>query len=73
MAPNYKDDANTVGRIAPSVSFDDIAFMEEVDNVVAKIRDEGVIKKIFEDYKLNPALHMITNDQRLHTLNTRTE
>jgi len=73
MAVNYKDDANTVGRIAPSVSFEDIAFMEEVDNVVAKIRDEGVIKKIFEDYKLNPALHMITNDQRLHTLNTRTQ
>jgi len=73
MAVNYKDDANTVGRIAPSVTFENIAFMEEVDNVVAKMRDEGVIKKIFEDYKLNPALHMITNDQRIHTLNTRTQ
>lgn len=73
MAENYKDDANTVGRIAPAVTFEDIAFMEEVDNVVAKMREEGVVKKIFEDYKLDPALHMITNDQRLHTINTKTE
>jgi polar amino acid transport system substrate-binding protein len=73
LAENYKDDAATIGRIAPSVTFDNIAFMKEVDAVVAKMREEGVIKKIFEDYKLDPNLHMITNDKRTHDINTKTE
>ena len=73
MAENYKDDEATIGRIAPSVAFDDIAFMKEVDTVVAQLREEGFIEKVFEDYKLDPALHMITNDQRTHDINTRTE
>ncbi|HCT64717.1 MAG TPA: hypothetical protein DIC60_05545 [Lachnospiraceae bacterium] len=73
MAENYKDDEVTIGRIAPSVNFDDIAFMKEVDAVVAKLREEGFITKVFEDYKLNPELHMITNEERTHDINTRTE
>jgi len=73
MAENYKDDESTIGRIAPSVNFDDIAFMKEVDAVVAKLREEGFIKKVFEDYKLNPDLHMITNEERTHDINTKTE
>lgn len=73
MAENYKDDETTIGRIAPSVNFENIAFMKEVDAVVAKMREEGVIAKIFEDYKLDPKLHMITNDERSHDINTKTE
>jgi polar amino acid transport system substrate-binding protein len=73
MCENYKDDESTIGRIAPAVTFDDIAFMKEIDAVVAKLRDEGFIKKVFEDYKLNPDLHMITNEERTHDINTRTE
>ena len=72
MAENFKDDDKTVGRIAPSVAFDNIAFMKEVDNVVAELRDEGFIAKVFEDYGLNPDLHMITNEERIHDINTRT-
>lgn len=73
MAENYQDDVSTIGRIAPSVNFDDIAFMKEVDTVVAQLRDEGFIDKVFEDYKLDPKLHMITNEERVHDINTRTE
>lgn len=73
MATNYKDDASTIGRIAPAVSFDNIAFMKEVDAVVKKLRDDGTIEKIFKDYKLDPKLHMITDDKRTHDINTRTE
>ncbi|MDD3229940.1 MAG: ABC transporter substrate-binding protein [Oscillospiraceae bacterium] len=73
IAKNYKDDASTLGRIAPSVSFDKIGFMKEVNKVVVKLRDEGFLKKVFEKYKLNPKLHMITNVQRTHNINTRSE
>lgn len=73
MAKDYKDDADTIGRIAPSVAFDDIAFMKEVDAVVAELREEGFIEKVFKDYKLDPALHMITNEERQHDINSRTE
>ncbi|MEA4816334.1 MAG: transporter substrate-binding domain-containing protein [Lachnospiraceae bacterium] len=73
MAENYEDTADAIGRIAAAVNFDDIAFMKEVDTVVAELREEGFIAKVFEDYKLNPDLHMITNDERTHDVNTRTE
>lgn len=73
MAENYVDDESTIGRIAPSVNFDDIEFMKEVDAVVATLREEGFIDKVFENYKLDPKLHMITNEERTHDINTRTE
>ena len=73
MAENYTDDETTIGRIAPSVTFDDIAFMKEVDAVVTQLREEGFIEKVFTDYKLDPKLHMITNEERIHDINTRTE
>ncbi len=73
MCENYVDDETTIGRIAPSVSFDDIAFMKEVNNAVAALRDEGIIEQIFVDYKLDPKLHMITNDERTHDINTTEE
>ena len=73
MAENYVDTEETVGRIAPSVTFDDIAFMKEVDAVVAELREEGFIEKVFEDYKLDPKLHMITNEERQHDINTVSE
>ena len=73
LAKNFQDDESTLGRIAPAVSFDKIGFMKEVNNVVAELREEGFLKKVFEDYKLDPELHMITNDQRTHDINTRSE
>lgn len=73
LASNFKDNEQTLGRIAPAVSFDKIAFMKEVNNVVVKLRDEGYLKKVFEEYKLNPKLHMITDAQRKHNINTRSE
>ncbi len=75
MAENYVDDATSVGRIAPSVTFDNIAFMKEVDAVVYELREEGYIDQVFKDYGLDPALHMITNSEedRTHDINTRTE
>ena len=73
MAPNYVDDETAIGRIAPAVNFDDIPFMKEVDAVIVQLRDEGFIDQVFTDYGLDPALHMITNDQRTHDINTRTE
>ena len=73
MAEGYKDDETTIGRIAPSVTFDNIAFMKEVDAVVAELREEGYIDQVFKDYNLDPDLHMITNEERTHDINTRTE
>ncbi len=73
MAPDYKDDEAAIGRIAPSVKFDDIAFMKEVNDVVVQLRDEGFIDQVFKDYGLDPKLHMITDDQRFHELNVREE
>jgi polar amino acid transport system substrate-binding protein len=73
MAENYVDDETTIGRIAPSVSFDNIPFMKEVDAVVAELREEGFIDKVFEEYGLDPKLHMISNEERVHDINTRTE
>ena len=47
--------------------------MNELNEVVMQMREEGIIAQIFEDYGLNPDLHMITNDpsERLTTVNTR--
>ena len=73
LAENYVDDETTIGRIAPSVTFDNIAFMKEVDAVVAELREEGFIEQVFKDYGLDPSLHMITNEERTHDINTRTE
>ncbi len=71
LAENYESDPSLMGRIAPSVSFDNIDFMAELNAAVAEIRDEGLIDTYFEKYGLNPALHTITNDERFHDLNTR--
>lgn len=73
LAENYVDDETTIGRIAPSVTFENIAFMKEVDAVVAELREEGFIDQVFKDYGLDPKLHMITNENRTHDINTRTE
>lgn len=73
LATGFKGDDSLLGRIAPGVSFNNIAFMKEVNNVVEKLREEGFIDKVFEDYKLDPKLHMITNDERKHTINSREE
>jgi polar amino acid transport system substrate-binding protein len=73
LCTEYTDSADTVGRIAPSVSFDHIAFMKELNAVVMQLRDEGFIDKVFVKYGLDPKLHMITNDPavRLCTVNSR--
>lgn len=69
----YTDVPETIGRIAPAVSFDHIAFMKEVNAIVMQLRDEGYIDTVFKKYGLNPKLHMITNDPavRLCTINSR--
>lgn len=73
MAENYKDDESAIGKIAPAVKFSDIAFMKELNDVIVQMRDDGFIEQVFKDYKLDPKLHMITDDQRFHKLNTREE
>lgn len=75
LCSEYTDVPETIGRIAPSVSFDHIAFMKEVNAVVMQLRDEGFIDEVFKKYGLNPKLHMITNDPsaRLCSVNSRDE
>lgn len=75
LAPNFEDTPDMIGRIAPSVSFDDIAFMKEVNAVVYEMREDGTLEQLFKDNGLDPALHMITNsdEDRLHSVNTREE
>lgn len=69
LCPNYVDDPTEVGRIAPSVKFGNEAFMADVNRVVAEMRDEGVLDKIYEKYGLDPKLHAITNDEKDNGLN----
>ncbi len=64
LAEEYKDTESSIGHIAPSVSFGNEEFMGEINKVVVELRDEGFIDKVFEEYKLDPKLHMITNDER---------
>lgn len=71
MAPEYTDPKDAIGRIAPAVSFDHIDFMKELNETVAELREEGFIEQVFKDYGLDPALHMITNEQAVHDVNTR--
>lgn len=71
LAENYESDPSLIGRIAPSVSFENKDFMAELNNAVAAIREDGQIETYFEKYGLDPSLHMITNDERFHDLNTQ--
>ncbi|HAH62518.1 MAG TPA: hypothetical protein DCL73_10535 [Treponema sp.] len=73
LCSGYTDVPETIGRIAPAVSFDHIAFMKEVNGAVMTLRDEGFLDSVFKKYGLDPKLHMITNDpaQRLCTVNSR--
>jgi polar amino acid transport system substrate-binding protein len=75
LCSEYTDVPETIGRIAPSVTFEHIAFMKEVNAIVMQLRDEGYLDKVFEKYGLDPKLHMITNDPsvRLCTVNSRDE
>ena len=73
FAENYKDPELAIGRIAPSVSFDNIAFMKEVNNVVEELRKEGFIEKAFKECGLDPALHTVAEDAVECTVNTRDE
>lgn len=71
LAENYVDDPSAIGRIAPSVSFENIAFMNEINAALVQMREDGTLEKLFSDVKLEPKLHMITNDERTHDLNTK--
>jgi polar amino acid transport system substrate-binding protein len=64
LCDGYTDDEGTIGRIAPSVAFGHEDFMDDLNRVVAEMRDEGVLDEIFEKYGLDPALHSITNDEK---------
>ena len=72
-AENYKDPDLAVGHISPSVSFENIAFMKEVNNVVEELREEGFIEQAFKDCGLDPSLHTVPDDEIAPTVNTREE
>nr|WP_308496752.1 transporter substrate-binding domain-containing protein [uncultured Agathobacter sp.] len=73
FAENYKDPELAVGHISPSVSFENIAFMKEVNNVVEEMRAEGFIEQAFKDCGLDPSLHTVPDDEIAPTVNTREE
>jgi polar amino acid transport system substrate-binding protein len=75
LCTEYKSGPEETGHIAPAVTFENIAFMKEINAVVMQMRDEGVIDKIFAKYGLDPKLHAISNDpsQRVCTVNSRDE
>lgn len=69
ICKNYKDTDATIGHIAPAVKKENKEFIKELNDEVVKLRDEGFIEKVFEKYKLDPKLHMITNDEKEYTPN----
>ena len=71
FADKYKDPDLAIGRIAPSVSFDDIDFMKEVNNVIEEMRKEGFIDKAFKECGLDPSLHQVEADKVECTVNTK--
>lgn len=73
FADNYKDTEAELGHIAPSVSFTNIAFMKEVNNVIAKLREEGFIDKAFKECGLDPKLHAVKEGEEHCSVNTREE
>lgn len=73
FAENYTDTEAELGHIAPSVSFDNIAFMKEVNNVVTELRAEGFIDEAFEECGLDPKLHAVKEGEEHCTVNTREE
>ena len=73
FAENYTDPEEAVGRISPSVSFDNIAFMKEVNNVIEELRAEGFIDEAFKQCGLDPKLHAVPEGEEKATVNTREE
>ncbi|MDC7126788.1 MAG: ABC transporter substrate-binding protein [Spirochaetales bacterium] len=75
LATDYKDSPDTLGRIAPAVSFENIPLMKEINDVVYQLREEGFIDEVFKKYGLKPEFHMITNSEedRLCGVNSREE
>jgi len=63
LCTEYKDSEETLGHIAPSVTFDNIDFMKEINKVVYQLREEGFIEEAMEKCGLIPSLHMITNSE----------
>ena len=73
FAKNYTDTDAELGHIAPSVSFDNIAFMKEVNNVITEMREEGFIDEAFKKCGLDPALHAVKEGEEHCDCNTREE
>lgn len=75
LGMSFKDVPQSLGRIAPSVSFQNIAFMKEVNDVVYQLREEGFLTEVFKKYGLKPEFHMISNSEedRLNGVNSREE
>lgn len=71
FAKNYTDPDEAIGRISPSVSFDNIDFMKEVNNVIEELRKEGFIEQAFKDCGLDPSLHTVAEDAIECTVNTK--
>lgn len=73
FAENYTDPEEAIGRISPSVSFDNIDFMKEVNNVIEELRSDGFIEKAFKECGLDPKLHTVEEGKEKCTVNTREE
>lgn len=73
FAQNYTDTEAELGHIAPSVSFENIAFMKEVNNVITELREEGFIDEAFKSCGLDPALHAVKEGEEHCDVNTREE
>jgi polar amino acid transport system substrate-binding protein len=63
LCTEYKDSSETLGHIAPSVTFENIDFMHEINKVVYQLREEGFIEESMVKCGLIPSLHMITNSE----------
>jgi len=63
LCTEYKDSSETLGHIAPSVTFENIDFMDEINTVIYQLRKEGFIEEAMVKCGLIPSLHMITNSE----------
>lgn len=64
ICDSFEDTEVTLGHIAPSVRKEDAEFMEELNAVIVEMRDDGFLEQAFKDCGLDPAKHMITNDEK---------
>ena len=66
ICDNFQDTEETIGHIAPSVAKEDAEFMDEINEVIVEMRNDGFLEQAFKDCGLDPELHMITNEERIY-------